>query len=223
MNKNPTLMKFSGASVSCFTHRIPHVPNLDIWKDKMQPRRDEAALERIVQVTQLEYQSLYAHHNHINQRATRWHLVNRILPGLALYRSLLGEHHQKDRALSEAEALIWASEERRYKSFLQLLHIFPGLLVLRGVMTLQMRLYFPSRTWEITWLEKSHRRIAFHIRRCIYLDILSDCGAAELTPVFCKMDEYLANAFPAHIGFARTKTLASGADCCDFCYFLKEP
>lgn len=209
--------------MSSFAHHPLCVPNLDIWKEKMQSRYDEAAFERIVQTVRLEYQNLYTDHRHINQRATRWHLSNRILPALALYRSLLGEHQEKDLALSETKALIWACEEQRYKSYIRLLHMFPGLLVLRGVMTLQMRLYFPSSTWQITWLENNQRRIAFNIRRCIYLDILRDHGTPELTAVFCKMDEYLANTFPAHIGFMRTKTLASGADCCDFCYFLKEP
>jgi hypothetical protein len=54
-----------------------------------------------------------------------------------------------------------------------------------------------------------------NIYRCIILDVLSENNAKELTPLYCKTDDWLAQALPK-ISWERTKTLGYGDDCCDF-------
>lgn len=96
----------------------------------------------------------------------------------------------------------------------------PGMLhypLVRRVIPRQMRL-FPSSGWQIEWVENSRRRVAFNIRRCFYLDVLTRYGAPELTPAFCDLDNIPGEMLKPNVVFERKSTLGRGAACCDFCY-----
>jgi hypothetical protein len=54
------------------------------------------------------------------------------------------------------------------------------------------------------------------MHHCFYIQVLAYYGAVELTPVFCKLDDYLMAAMPASIKWGRTQTMGLGAECCDF-------
>lgn len=64
-------------------------------------------------------------------------------------------------------------------------------------------------------IEDSPDCFAFNVYRCFILDVLAEYDAAELTALYCKTDDWLAESLPG-IRWERTRTLGRGDDCCDF-------
>ncbi len=149
----------------------------------------------------------------------RKHLVENILPGLAMYRTLL-ELHEGDQpaALAEIQPLFRAWTGQIYGSTMRLLSLIPKpFAFLRLAMPLQMR-QFPREGWDFVPVEDSPARVAFDSRSCFYLKTLTELGAAELTASFCQIDDWMGEILPPSIVFRRTKTLRSEDEICDFCY-----
>jgi hypothetical protein len=157
--------------------------------------------------------------------ALRWHLTEKILPGLALYRALLQEH-----AGDQAAALDSVDEAFRAKTLAKSRLLFAPMKVLPNPIRLfkwmipQVMKQFPPEGWDTTYLEDSADRIAFNMTRCFYMNSLTALGAPELTASFCKSDEVMAECFPPAIRFVRQHTLGRGGDVCDFQYCqVKQP
>ncbi|MFW9926232.1 MAG: L-2-amino-thiazoline-4-carboxylic acid hydrolase [Candidatus Thorarchaeota archaeon] len=58
----------------------------------------------------------------------------------------------------------------------------------------------------------------FDIRRCLYFDILRECGKPELGPILCEYDKILADSVKSWVRFTRRETIATGDKRCDFRY-----
>lgn len=149
----------------------------------------------------------------------RTHLQGNILPGLALYQTLLADTAgDPSAALAEVDRLFRAATLRKSRlitaPFQPLADPFP----LFRLAFHRMIQAYPPEGWEYTWLQDDSERIAFNYSRCFYLDTLTALGAPELTPSFCKTDEAMAECFPAGVRFAREHTLARGDELCDFQY-----
>ena len=71
-----------------------------------------------------------------------------------------------------------------------------------------------TETWILFLVDD--QTYAFNIHQCFYLDILNYYGAPELTPAFCKLDDYLMMAMPESIQWGRTQTIGMGAEYCNF-------
>lgn len=85
---------------------------------------------------------------------------------------------------------------------------------------LMRRFYYTSPDWIIEDVEIEDG-FGFDIRRCVVSDFMASLGEAELcVDAICAQDERSA----AHHGvlFERSRTLASGGDCCDFRYLPEE-
>jgi hypothetical protein len=152
----------------------------------------------------------------------RFHLVHLVLPGLALYRTLQDRGLEQEEALLEVEHVL-KSVLRRLLQGVALISGLPGSFsIFRGVTHSVIRLGFPPDGWVFEPVEDNERAIAFDYQRCFYLDVLGSCGAPELTSVFCKADDWLAQALPPQIQWERTQTLAGGGDRCDFRWSLRQ-
>jgi hypothetical protein len=153
-------------------------------------------------------------------KALRWHLMEKILPGLALYRALLQEH-----AGDQAAALASVDEVFRVKILTKSHLLFAPMKVLPNPFRFfkwifpQVMKQFPSEGWDITTIEDSADRIAFNMTSCFYMNTLTALGAPELTASFCKSDDDMAECFPPGIRYVRHHTLGRGDDVCDFQYF----
>jgi len=64
-------------------------------------------------------------------------------------------------------------------------------------------------------VEDSDRSIAYDIRECFYLNLLTAYGAPELTAHFCRGDDMQFGNIPG-VAWERTKTLGRGDDRCNF-------
>ena len=152
-------------------------------------------------------------------KALRWHLTRNILPGLALYQVLLKEHEgDKPGALAEVEEAFRAWTTAKSRMLLAPLKVLPEPFRLFKLVFAQMMKQFPADGWDITYIANDNDKLAFNMTRCFYLNTLSALGAPELTALFCKGDDVMAEFFPPSISFVRHHTLGRGDDLCDFQY-----
>jgi hypothetical protein len=193
--------------------RMPYVA---LWRQALAEKRGEAEAARLVARAQARYHNLYTQRARPARRALRFHLERSILPGLALYETLLEEGDDREAALSEMEHLT-TSTLSRLRRLVPLLGRVPDpFAVFRRATPWVVRLGFPPEGWGMESVEDSDDCIAFNVHRCFYLDTLASYGAPELTPVFCGGDDTLFGALPQAITWERTTTLGRGHDRCDF-------
>jgi len=175
--------------------------------------------QQIYAAVQQHYAALLNERPQPDHPALRQHLTENILPGLALYQVLLQEHgNDRPAALAEVDEAFRGWTISKIRTLLMPLRLLPDAYPLfRQVFNQRMQI-FPPEGWDFDFLEKSANRIAFNNTRCFYLKTLTDYGAPELTPAFCKTDEVMAESFPPSIRFVRARTLGRGDIVCDFQY-----
>jgi hypothetical protein len=152
-------------------------------------------------------------------KALASHLIENILPGLALYQVLLQEHAGDQQAvLAEVDEAFRAEALHKYRLLLMPLKVLPAPFQLFKLILPQVMKQYPAEGWDIAFVENSDDKVAFNITRCFYLNTLTAYGAPELTAVFCKGDDMMAECFPPGIRFVRPHTLGRGDALCDFQY-----
>jgi hypothetical protein len=152
-------------------------------------------------------------------QALREHLKENILPGLALYQVVLKEQDgDQSAALAEVDEAFRAETMPKYRLLLAPLKVVPAPFRLFRFIFPQMMKQYPAEGWEIAYVENSNDKVAFNITRCFYLNTLTTYGTPELTAVFCKGDDLMAEFFPPDIHFVRLHTLGRGDQVCDFQY-----
>lgn len=147
----------------------------------------------------------------------RHHLVDGILPGLALYQIL------REEGLSQTDAIaildqtletLFAEKARQMHRIGRVPFVYP---ILRLVIKPMMKEY-PAEGWQIEWAENSSRCVRFNMRSCFYHDTLSRLGAPELTASFCKVDDQMYGEMSRQIEWQRTQTIGRGDSLCNFCF-----
>lgn len=188
--------------------------HLQDWQRLLAQTRGEAATSLGNQM-RARYGSLVESYAHITSRPLRAQLTGLVLPGLALYQ-ILFEDRENDRiaALTETESLFQATLFKVERRFIPFLNVLPNPFpLLRPVLRyITKNNYLPGATEVV---EDTPNCFAVNTYRCFILDTLTEAGAPELTPLFCKTDDWLAELL-ANVRWLRTGTLAHGADCCDF-------
>jgi hypothetical protein len=163
------------------------------------------------------YQGLFAKHVMPNNRALQWHLIEGILPGLAYYQVLRENGKSQDSALltiDQTFEILFANNLAGMKKLGKLKFIYP---FLRLYIKPAVRKY-PADGWKIDWLQNDKNAIRFNMKSCFYHNTLSKYGAPELTASFCKVDDFIYSNMSPYIKWQRTKTIARGEVCCDFCF-----
>jgi hypothetical protein len=151
----------------------------------------------------------------------RRHVIDNILPGLALYQVLLQEHnYDQQAALVDIDEAFRAWTIERNRLLLAPLKILPIPFWLIKLAFEEKMKDFPSEGWDFVEIENSNDRFAFNATRCFYLNTLKAYGAPELTASFCKTDDVMAEMFPPSVRFIRPHTLGRGDTVCDFQYCL---
>lgn len=149
-----------------------------------------------------------------NQRKT---LVQTILPRIALYQVLSQEALPGE----DAEAImrsymqnIVAAEKHAATARLEAI---PGFYVLYS--RIFLKIMRTSDLWEST---QTHGKDHFEatITKCLWHTACVEAGCPALCRLFCDVDDVTYGGLKK-LGFARTKTLGYGEDCCDFHFFRK--
>lgn len=179
-------------------------------------KRGEDQARAILQRSSERYGGLYAGRAGYAHRALRQHLEENILPGVALYQTLLEEEGSQEQAMRLVKAAFdeWSVPNRRFMERLGRLPFFYGLM--RALVRVTMRRNFPEPGWTTEWVEVSGQEISFHMKRCFYLEVLEGYGVPELTAQYCRMDDVIYEGVSPYVEWARTRTLGRGDACCDF-------
>jgi hypothetical protein len=192
------------------------MPGAAAFERALRRELDEARAREIVHRARERYGVLYAERERYSNRALRQHLEENILPGVALYQTLLDAEDIRELVMPLVEAAFeeWAVANRQRMERLGRLPVFYRLL--RALARPMMWLNFPEPGWTTEWVEISGERISFHMRSCFYLEVLEGYGVPELTAQYCRMDDLIYEEVSPYVRWARTPTLGRGDECCDF-------
>jgi hypothetical protein len=198
------------------TQAVIDMPLAETFTRALGRELDKDKAHQIVSKAGERYNDLYAERKRYDNRALRQHLEGNILPGIALYQTLLDDPDTQQRSMDLVRVAFgeWAIANRRPMERLGRLPIFYGLM--RAVIKVVMRLNFPAEGWETEWVETSGDEISFNMTRCFYLDVLDSYGVPELTAQYCRMDDLVYEDVSPHVKWDRKHTLGRGEECCDF-------
>ena len=71
------------------------------------------------------------------------------------------------------------------------------------------------------FVKDDDKLLEFHLNKCIFFEVFKVHGELSLAPVLCFYDNIFAEAVEEWISFKRPKTIADGANYCQFCYIYK--
>ena len=193
------------------------MPFLDVGQQVLAETRGPVQAALLAARVQARYDDLYAHRLRFTQPALRQHYEEGILPSLALYQTLRETGEDQETALAEMDRIIAAQlEQSGRRRLVQILGRMPDpFATLRVLNRWALRHRYPPEGWRFEWVEDSDRCIAYDARECFYLNVLTGCGAPELTAHFCAVDDLLYGDLPG-IAWERTMTLGRGDDRCNF-------
>lgn len=195
----------------------PVLPDERAWKRELVRRHGEVRAAVWLARTRARFVELVHSGPHFDAPALRQHLETNIFPVLALYKTVRAAGLERSAALAEIEPVIEAGmKERPTFGLARLTRYLPAPFeALRAYLPIAMR-RFPPQGWAIEQLENQPDHVSFNISRCFYVDVLAAYGAPELCPLFCRADDLLMAEASPQIKWARTSTLAEGAERCDF-------
>lgn len=196
--------------------RAPRLPYRRLWQGELAQVWGEEQAGSFMADAEDSYKHLYANRPVYDHQALHYHLVNYILPALALYFSLRTQGCDKEAALTLVGRLFRSamSATRRKLAFLGRFRAIYSLI--RFLTPRFMRANFPPEGFEVEWQEISSQSITFNIHTCFYLDVFNKYDAPELTAVFCDLDDYVYDDVSPHFRWMRTQTLGRGDTICDF-------
>ena len=177
----------------------------------------------VIQHARMQYQALYTNKVNYHNTALQNHLESSILPGIALYQSLLAYDFRQEEALIFMKAAFreWSRPNRRRTKLLGRLPFYFRLM--KTLIKPMMKSNFPEIGWKIDWVEHNQDVIAFDIKGCFYQEVLTEYDVPELTALYCRMDDLIHERASPYVKWDRTKTLGRGDEYCDFRFIRVKP
>ena len=193
------------------------MPYLDAGQQVLAEVRGPVQAALLAARVQARYDDLYSHRLRFAQPALRQHYEEGILPSLALYQTLRETGEEQEAALAEMDRIIAAQlEQSGRRRLVQILGRMPDpFAALRFLNRWALKYRYPPEGWRFEWVEDSDQCVAYDARECFYWNVLTACGAPELTAHLCAVDDLLYGDLRG-ISWERTKTLGRGDDRCDF-------
>lgn len=201
------------AAIVKTTGTARNVPESKRFFPGLLPILGDDSYERVI----TRYRELYSTHELPANPRLRWHLVEGILPGLALYQVLRESGESQDNALGSVDRAFDQLFAGDVKQMRRIGRLPFALLFFRVFLKSFMRKY-PPEGWTIEWKGNSRDGIRFDMTTCFYHATLSDLGAPELTAAFCRVDDLIYSSMSRYVSWQRTSTIAGGKAYCDFCF-----
>lgn len=222
--KSTKILLFSCAALTVtaliqrYSARRGLLPAYDLWQSQLSAQHGQWYAAELITRAQERYSKLMANRTHYPHPALRLHFEKSLLPGIALYQTLKAEGWSMPAIQDEMSELL-SAQMRPQSMLLRLISHLPNpFAAFRALLKMQMKILYPASGWQTETVEDSPNRLAFNISRCFALDVLSEYGVPELTPMFCETDDRLAESFPTQVHWRRKGTLGKGDALCDFCY-----
>jgi hypothetical protein len=192
------------------------MPHARTWRKSLSRIYGEEKALALICAAQARYTDLWAIHSAERNRRNRAALKTRILPGLALYQTLLDQNHDRPKTLADVDLLFRAAFFAGMVPGIRILSRLPDPfpLVKLALQLMARQEYLPG---SVRVVEDTQDCFAMNVYRCMIFDTLTAHGAPELTALFCNTDDWLAEEMP-NIRWERTQTLGRGGDRCDFCW-----
>ena len=147
----------------------------------------------------------------------QYHLVEGILPGLAVYQIYLDSRMAKPEAVEGVKELLCRLFDNQRISMQRIGRIPFVYSILRLGIKPVMKQY-PVEGWSIEWKHNNSKSVQFNMHRCFYYETLKKYEAAELTAAFCAVDDLIYGNMSKHILWQRSQTIGRGAELCDFSF-----
>jgi hypothetical protein len=195
------------------------MPHRDLWFREIAGLLGAVPGHALMERVEARYAALYEARTHHDHPALMEHLEENILPGLALYQALREDGHHEQAALKTVERLFVLSMGQRRGQLGRLGRLPLFFSLLRALTRRIMARSYPPSGWDVSWPREGRKVVAFDIHRCFYLDVLTEYGAPELAPVYCRLDDLLYEGLWPGVRWQRTGTLARGDGCCDFRFY----
>lgn len=153
--------------------------------------------------------------------ATMKHL-EQILPCIAFYEALLKKEGNQEQALQIFEKWSFTKIEKMAKWILILMKI-PGLYKqIPKFMRKMLDLMFGHAAGFDYREKECENGFAVDMIKCPYVETCNKYCCPELTQFFCKSDDICYGDMHPNLIWARTQTLGTGGECCDFKLYIKE-
>ncbi len=163
------------------------------------------------------YCDLYSNHNFPENSILKWHLIEGILPGLAIYQILRESGESQGSALvivDQSFEKLFSDQQIMMRKLGNLPFIYPILrLYIKPAM-----LRYPPAGWTLEWIQNDNNAIRFNMTSCFYYDTLTKYSVPELTASFCKVDDFIYDKMSPEIKWERSLTIGKGDTHCDFCF-----
>ena len=145
------------------------------------------------------------------------HAHNNIFPVVAAMQALLAEGMEREEAAKLAGDYFLELMEEIADSIRSMLKL-PGLyrLMPRIWKTAMPRLFSEESGFRFKFYPTDGSRVKFDMLECPYYRICEKVGCLDLAPVFCATDDVCYGHMHPRLRWNRTKTIARGADLCDF-------
>ena len=144
-------------------------------------------------------------------------LIQTILPRIALYKVLLKEDFSAENVYEYMRKYMLGKVAAKKHSSTAKMELIPGFYSIYSNIFLKI-----MRTTDLQESVQKHGKGYFDITvtKCLWHSACVENDCSELCRLFCDVDDVTYGGLKK-IGFARTKTLGYGGDCCDF-HFLKK-
>lgn len=153
-------------------------------------------------------------------KALQMHL-NQILPTIALYEAARRITGSTEAALAFMDD--WAFREIEKLTAIMRALMKPGLYRLVPAFgEVMLKHVFCEEAGFASRLVPDAPRLSVDMTRCPYQETCLRYGVPELTQYFCRSDDVTYGKLHPKLVWARTQTLGTGGECCDFRLHVKE-
>lgn len=151
-----------------------------------------------------------------NNAQIRWHMQMNLLPGIAIYLTLLNFVPGYKKAIEYTDEVFEIARIKNQRKNRALGALPFGYVLFRRFAPKIIARQYPEGGWNKKWIRNDKEEVSFEMNTCIYLETAAAYGCPELCPLFCKNDDVVLAGLGPRIIFNRTGTLAEGNSCCDF-------
>lgn len=158
---------------------------------------------------------------HLDASKALWTHLKQLLPMIAFYEEALRLCGSQQAALAFMDQWAFVKIERMMPRvrLLMKLGLYRWMPALCGVMLDRM---FGESAGFAYRLVPDAPRFAADMTRCPYVEICAKYGVPELTRFACQADDITYGHLHPRLVWARTQTLGTGGECCDFRLHLKK-
>jgi hypothetical protein len=146
------------------------------------------------------------------------HLARSILPAIAFYRVLQESGYSGDKSIAVIRDSVFSVDAPRAK-ILRSIGKLPFFFSLFRIMCRKsLQSVYGKSGWDMRWISDTDSEMTWDCHACFYEKEFTRHGVQELTLIFCQSDDMIYGNVPA-IQWKRTKTIALGAEMCDFRFY----